>query len=291
MPNTEQGEPRPTPADLTGEQLPYPASQSDMKVAPDSDLSQYKPAQKLAGKVALITGGDSGIGRAVAVAYAKEGADVAILYNEMDDDAHETQGMVEDAGQKCLVIKADVRDRAACRQAVSQTVSHFGSLNILVNNAAFQKAQQDFLDITEEDFRRTFETNIFGYFHMAQAALPHLKKYDCIINTGSIVGISGIPLLIDYASTKAAIHAFTKSLALALGEKGIRVNCVAPGPVWTPAIPATMPAEEVEKFGHEVALARAGQPEELAPTYVYLASWGDSSFVTGAIIEVTGGRL
>jgi len=183
-----------------------------------------------------------------------------------------------------------VRYRQMCFDAVEKTVAEYGGLNILVNNAAFQKAQKNFADIAEEDLRRTFETNIFGYFFMAQAALPHLKKGDAIINTGSIVGKTGIPLLVDYSSSKGAIHSFTKSLALNLGEKGIRVNSVIPGPVWTPNIPGTMPIEEVENFGHEVALKRPGQPEELAPAYVFLAS-EDGSFVTGCLLDVTGGKM
>jgi len=276
--------------DIKGQKLPYPAKQSDMNQQPDSDLSNYKPAGKLKGKAALITGADSGIGRAVAIAFAMEGASVAILYNENDSDAEETRRMVEAKGGRCLVLKHDVRDSAACRSAVAQTVKEFGGLNILVNNAAFQVSQKNFADITEEDFRRTFETNIFGYFFMAQAALPHLSKGDSIINTGSIVGKTGIPILIDYSSSKGAIHSFTKSLALNLGEQGIRVNCIIPGPVWTPNIPGTMPIEEVENFGHEVALKRPGQPEELAPAYVFLAS-EDGSFVTGSLIEITGGKL
>ncbi|MGI8657002.1 MAG: SDR family oxidoreductase [Pyrinomonadaceae bacterium] len=276
--------------DIKGQKLPYPAKQSDMNQQPDSDLSNYKPAGKLKGKAALITGADSGIGRAVAIAFAMEGASVAILYNENDSDAEETRRMVEAKGGRCLVLKHDVRDSAACRAGVAQTVKEFGGLNILVNNAAFQVSQKNFADITEEDFRRTFETNIFGYFFMAQAALPHLSKGDSIINTGSIVGKTGIPILIDYSSSKGAIHSFTKSLALNLGEQGIRVNCIIPGPVWTPNIPGTMPIEEVENFGHEVALKRPGQPEELAPAYVFLAS-EDGSFVTGSLIEITGGKL
>jgi len=276
--------------DIKGQKLPYPAKQSDMNQQPDSDLSNYKPAGKLKGKVALITGADSGIGRAVAIAFAMEGASVAILYNENDSDAEETRRMVEAKGGRCLVLKHDVRDSSACRSAVAQTIKEFGDLNILVNNAAYQVSQKNFADITEEDFRRTFETNIFGYFFMAQAALPHLKKGDSIINTGSIVGKTGIPILIDYSSSKGAIHSFTKSLALNLGEQGIRVNCIIPGPVWTPNIPGTMPIEEVENFGHEVALKRPGQPEELAPAYVFLAS-EDGSFVTGSLIEITGGKL
>lgn len=283
-------EPRPKAAEIPGQKLPYPARQSDMHPQPDSDLSNYRAAGKLRYKVAIITGADSGIGRAVAIAFAMEGANVAILYNENDDDAATTAKMVEAKGQRCLVIRSDVRDSAACRAAVQQTVAEFGGLNILVNNAAYQMAQQRFEDISEEQFRRTFETNIFGYFFMAQAALPHLTDGDAIINTGSIVGLVGNPLLVDYCATKGAIHAFTKALALSLGERNIRVNAVAPGPVWTPNIPATMPIEEVENFGHEVALGRPGQPEELAPAYVFLAS-NDGSFVTGSIVEVTGGKL
>ncbi|MBE7169943.1 MAG: SDR family oxidoreductase [Williamsia sp.] len=281
---------RPQSSDIKEQQLPYPASQEDMQQQPDSDLSNYKPAGKLKDKVALITGADSGIGRAVAIAFGMEGARVAVLYNETDQDARETKRMVEAKGAACLLIKADVRSRQACFDAVQQTVAHFGKLNILVNNAAYQQSHSRLEDITEEGLRRTFETNIFGYFFMAQAALPHLKEGDAIINTGSIVGETGLPILVDYASTKGAIHAFTKSLALQLGKKKIRVNAVVPGPVWTPGIPATMPPEEVENFGHEVALERPGQPEELAPAYVLLAS-SDGSFMTGSLVQVTGGRL
>jgi NAD(P)-dependent dehydrogenase (short-subunit alcohol dehydrogenase family) len=287
---SETEEKRPMAKEFEGEKLPYPAKQSEMKRQPDSDLSNYKAAGKLAGKVALITGADSGIGRAVAIAFAMEGARVAIVYNENDDDAAETRRLCEEKGGKCLVIKSDVRYRQMCFDAVEKCVKEFGGVNILVNNAAFQKAQKKFEDIAEEDLRRTFETNIFGYFFMAQAALPHLEKGDAIINTGSIVGKTGIALLIDYSSSKGAIHSFTKSLALNLGERGIRVNSVVPGPVWTPNIPGTMPIEEVENFGHEVALKRPGQPEELAPAYVLLAS-SDGSFMTGSIVDVTGGKL
>ena len=281
---------RPKAEEIPGQQLPYPARQSDMDPAPDSDLSNYKPAGKLTDKIAIVTGADSGIGRAVAIAFAMEGADVAIVYNENTDDAKTTQQLVESKGRTCLVIQADVRDSAACQDAVQQTVDRFGKLNILVNNAAFQKAQEHIEDITEEQFRRTFETNIFGYFFMVKAALPHLHEGDSIVNTGSIVGIVGNPILIDYTASKGAIHAFTKSLAIQLGKRNIRVNCVAPGPVWTPNIPATMPEDEVKNFGHEVALARPGQPEEIAPAYVLLAS-GEGSFMTGSIVEVTGGKL
>lgn len=281
---------RPKSEEIPGQQLPYPARQSDMNPAPDSDLSNYKPAGKLTDKVAIITGADSGIGRAVAIAFAMEGADVAIVYNENTSDAMTTKHLVESKGRSCLVIQADVRSSAACLDAVRQTVDRYGKLNILINNAAFQMAQEKIEDITEEQFRRTFETNIFGYFFMVKAALPHLQSGDAIVNTGSIVGIVGNPILVDYTATKGAIHSFTKSLAIQLGKRNIRVNCVAPGPIWTPNIPATMPEDEVKNFGHEVALARPGQPEEVAPAYVLLAS-NEGSFITGSIVEVTGGKL
>lgn len=281
---------RPPASAFHGQQLPYPAKQSEMDPQPDSDLSNYRAAGKLTGKVALITGGDSGIGRAVAIAFSMEGAKIAIVYNENDGDAATTKAMVEANGGECLVLKHDVRSSAECKAAVAETVARYGGLNILVNNAAFQHVEQRFEDITEANWRRTFETNIFGYFFMAQATVPHLGKGDAIVNTGSIVGMTGLALLIDYTSSKGAIHSFTKSLALSLGDRGIRVNCVVPGPVWTPNIPGTMPANEVENFGHEVILKRPGQPEELAPAYVLLAS-SDGSFITGALLEVTGGRL
>ena len=285
-----QAEFRPKSEEISGQQLPYPARQSDMDPAPDSDLSNYKPAGKLTGKVAIVTGADSGIGRAVAIAFAMEGADVAVVYNENTDDAKYTQRIVESKGKSCLLIQADVRQKSLCEAAVQQTVERFGKLNILVNNAAFQMAQEKIEAITEEQLRRSFDTNIIAYFFMVQAALPHLTEGDAIVNTGSIVGIVGNPILVDYTATKGAIHAFTKSLAIQLGKRNIRVNCVAPGPVWTPNIPGTMPENEVKNFGHEVALARPGQPEELAPAYVLLAS-SEGSFMTGSIVEVTGGKL
>ena len=283
---------RPKAKEIKGQKLPYPAKQSDMRQQPDSDLSNYRPAGKLEDKVALITGADSGIGRAVAIAFAMEGADVAILYNQNDEDAEDTRRMVEAKGRRCVIIRSDVRDSALCRAAVKRTVEALGGLNILVNNAHFQMAQERLEDLTEEQLRRSVETNILGYFFMAQAALPHLSEGDAIINTGSIVGLTGHELLLDYTATKAAAHAFTKSLALQLGKRGsgIRVNAVVPGPVWTPNIPATMPKDEVKNFGHEVALGRPGQPEELAPAYVLLAS-SDGSIMTGALVEVTAGRL
>ena len=263
-------------------------------VPPDpSAASRYRSVFApglFAGQRLWVTGGGSGIGRAVAMAFAMEGAQVAIVYNANDDDASETKRLVEGKGGECLILKHDVRSSAECKAAVAATVERFGKLNILVNDAAFQHAAEKFEDITEENWKRTFETNIYGYFFMAQAAVPHLKKGDAIVNTGSIVGMTGLALLLDYTCTKGAIHSFTKSLALSLGDRGIRVNCVVPGPVWTPNIPGTMPADEVENFGHEVILKRPGQPEELAPAYVLLAS-SDGSFMTGALVEVTGGRL
>ncbi|WP_373063266.1 SDR family oxidoreductase [Gemmatimonas sp.] len=283
-------ETRPRSSDIRGQKLPFPASQADMDQQPDTDLSNYRAADKLFGKVALITGGDSGIGRAVAIAFAMEGADVAIVYDVNDGDAKMTQDMVQAKGRRCLLLKNDVRNSDECRSAVAQTVAELGGLNVLVNNAAYQMANARFEDITEEDWDRTFRTNIYAYFFMAQAALAHMSDGDSIINTGSIVGLTGHAVLVDYTATKGAIHAFTKSLALYLGKRNIRVNCVVPGPVWTPAIPATMPIEDVEHFGHEVALGRPGQPEELAPAYVLLAS-SDGSFITGSLVHVTGGRL
>jgi len=286
----QKAEYRPMADEIKGEKLPYPAKQSDMTQQPDSDMSFYRAAGKLKDKVAIITGGDSGIGRAVAIAFAMEGANVVIVYNENDSDAEETKHLVREKGRKCLIIKADVRRRESCFAAVEETINTFGKINILINNAAFQKTQVSIEDITEEQLRRTFDTNIFAYFFMAQAVLPHMSSGDAIVNTGSIVGLTGHELLLDYTSSKGAINAFTKSLALQLGSRNIRVNAVIPGPVWTPNIPGTMPMEEVENFGYEVALQRPGQPEELAPSYVLLAS-ADGSFINGALLEVTGGRL
>ncbi len=281
---------RPTPDQIPGQKLDYPASQEDMVPQPDSDLSNYKPAGKLIGKVAVITGGDSGIGRAVAIAYAMEGADVAILYLHNDKDAEVTQKAVESKGQQCLVIKADVRDFTACQTAIEHTIQQFGHLDILINNAAYQMTQKKFEDISLEQFRQTMETNVFGYFYMVKAALPHLKAGDAIINTGSIVGKMGKGMLVDYATSKGAVHTFTKSLAQNLGDRKIRVNSVVPGPVWTPNIPATMPIEKVDNYDTDGIMERAAQPEELAPAFVFLGS-SDSSFVTGALYDVTGGQL
>lgn len=286
--HVQQQEKRPKPNEIPAQKLDYPAIQSEMKPQPDSDLSNYRPAGKLEGKVALITGADSGIGRAVAIAYAMEGANVAVLYNENTEDAETTKEMVADRGGECLLLKLDVRNYENCQAAVKRTLQRFGKLNILVNNAAYQMTQQRFEDISLEQFHRTIETNVYGYFYMAQAAVPHLESGDTIINTGSIVGKIGKDILVDYAASKGAVHSFTQALALNLAERNIRVNAVVPGPVWTPNIPATMPKEKVGKFDTDVAMNRTAQPEELAPAYVYLAA-RDSSFVTGTLLDVTGG--
>ncbi|RZK23592.1 MAG: SDR family oxidoreductase [Hymenobacter sp.] len=285
---TEQNEPRPTNSDLSPKPMAYPTSEEDMAKKPDWDLSNYKPAGKLTGKVALITGGDSGIGRAVALAFAMEGADVAVLYHSNAEDAAVVGQAVQAQGRKFLAIQADVRSASECREAVRRTHAELGGFNILVNNAAFQTGYEHFETIPEENIHRTFDTNIKGYIFMAQAAIPFMKEGDSIINTGSIAGLVGNPHQVDYASTKGAIHTFTKSLAAYLGEKKIRVNAVLPGPIWTPLIPGTMLKEDLAKFGDETMLGRPGQPEELAPSYVYFASQ-DGSYSTGSLLEVTGG--
>jgi len=286
--NTEQNEPRPTNSEISPKPTSYPTSEEGMKEKPDWDLSSYQAAGKLKGKVALITGGDSGIGRAVALAFAMEGADIAVIYQSNADDAAVVGRAVEAQGRKFLAIQADVRSSAECLAAVRRTNTELGGLNILVNNAAYQMGYEHFESIPEENIHRTFDTNIKGYIFMAQAAIPFLKEGDAIINTGSIAGLVGNPHQIDYASTKGAIHTFTKSLAAYLAEKKIRVNAVLPGPIWTPLIPGTMLKEDLNKFGDETMLGRPGQPEELAPAYVYFASQ-DGSYSTGSLLEVTGG--
>jgi NAD(P)-dependent dehydrogenase (short-subunit alcohol dehydrogenase family) len=238
---------------------------------------------------ALITGGDSGIGRAVAVLYAREGADVAIAYLSEDEDAEETAAAVEAEGGRSLLIRGDVTDPKFCKRAVDQTVKEFGRLDILVNNAAYQQHVDSIEELSDEQFDRTFKTNIYGYFRMAKAAVPHLGPGSSIVNTGSVTGIEGSKGLLDYSATKGAIHAFTKSLAQSLVERGIRVNCVAPGPVWTPLNPADVPAEEVPEFGATTAMRRPAQPEEIAPAFVFLAAPACSSFITGEILPILGG--
>jgi NAD(P)-dependent dehydrogenase (short-subunit alcohol dehydrogenase family) len=268
-----------------------PGLESKLRPRPRYQAPEYKAAGKLEGKTALVTGGDSGIGRAVAVLFAREGADVAIVYlKEEQTDADETRRAVEEQGRKALMIPGDVQKSSFCNRAVEKTVNQFGKLDILVNNAAFQQHQPGLDNITDEQWERTFRTNIFGYFYMARAALPHLKEGSAIINTGSITGLEGSGQLLDYASTKGAIHAFTKSLAQNLVEKGIRVNCVAPGPVWTPLNPSDKPAKEVSKFGADTPMKRPAQPEEVAPAYVFFASEADSSYITGEVLTLLGGE-
>ncbi|QQL49428.1 SDR family oxidoreductase [Mucilaginibacter ginkgonis] len=267
-----------------------PGIEAQMDPAPEYIKASYKAAGKLQGKTALITGGDSGIGRAVSVHFAKEGADIAIVYLDEDVDAQETQKIVEAAGQRCLLIKGDVKDAVFCKSAVEQTVKQYGKLNILVNNAGMQFPQQDVKAIDPEQLDTTFRTNIFAYFYFAEAAVEHLQAGDCIINTTSVTAYRSSPSLIDYSSTKGAITTFTRSLATNLTEKNIRVNAVAPGPVWTPLIVSSFDEEKIKNFGSETAMKRAGQPSELGPAYVFLAS-DDASFITGQVIHVNGGEV
>ena len=252
------------------------------------------PAQRgcdrLKDKVALITGGDSGIGRAVAIAFAKEGADVAIAYLDEHEDATETKRLVEEHGRRCITIAGDVGDEGFCELAIARTVNDLGSLDVLVNNAAEQHPQESIEKISAEQLERTFRTNIFSYFFLTKAALPHLRRGSAIVNTTSVTAYRGSPALIDYSATKGAIVAFTRSLSQALVEKGIRVNAVAPGPIWTPLIPASFPEEKVETFGTDTPMGRAGQPEEVAPAYVFLAS-DDSSYMTGQVLHPNGGEI
>jgi NAD(P)-dependent dehydrogenase (short-subunit alcohol dehydrogenase family) len=275
---------------LPKQHLEKPGVESELNPRPEYKAPAYRGSGKLEGMVALITGGDSGIGRAVAVLYAREGADVAIVYLSEDEDAEETKAAVEAEGQRALLIPGDVTDPEFCRTAVEATVEELGRLDILVNNAAFQEHASSLEDISEEQFDRTFKTNIYGYFHMAKAALPHLNEGSCIVNSGSVTGIEGSKELLDYSATKGAIHAFTKSLAQNLVQKGIRVNCVAPGPVWTPLNPADVDAEKVAKFGSDVPMKRPAQPEEVAPAYVFLAAPSCSSYISGEILPVLGGN-
>jgi NAD(P)-dependent dehydrogenase (short-subunit alcohol dehydrogenase family) len=268
-----------------------PGIESKITPRPRYSAPYYRGAGKLQDKVALITGGDSGIGRAVAVLYAREGADVAFTYlPEEHSDAEETKNAVESEGREALLIAGDIEKATFAENAVKQTVAHFGKLNILVNNAAFQQHQEGVEDITDEQWDRTFKINIYGYFRMVRAALPHLTEGSAIVNTGSITGLEGSEKLLDYSATKGAIHAFTKSLAQNLVKRGIRVNCVSPGPVWTPLNPSDKPAAEVAKFGADTAMKRPAQPEEIAPAYVYFASEADSSYVTGEVLTLLGGE-
>jgi NAD(P)-dependent dehydrogenase (short-subunit alcohol dehydrogenase family) len=275
---------------LAKQHLEKPGLERDLEPRPEYEAPEYRGSGKLEDKVALVTGGDSGIGRAVAVLFAREGADVAIIYLDEDEDAEETRRAVEAEGRRALLIPGDVTDPEFCREAVETTVRELDQLDILVNNAAFQEHVASLEELSDEQLERTFRTNIFGYFYMARAALPHLKEGSAIINTGSVTGIQGSKDLLDYSSTKGAIHAFTKSLAQNLVERGIRVNCVAPGPVWTPLNPADQDADKVAEFGSDVPMKRPAQPEEIAPAYVFLAAPVCSSYITGEVLPILGGE-
>ena len=268
----------------------YPALEAKVHPRPQYQAPLYKGADKLTGKVALISGGDSGIGRAVAVLFAREGADIAIMYlPEEQRDADETRSAIESEGQRALLLPGDVTDLEYCEECVQRTVNELGAIDILVNNAAFQKNRESIDEIDFEQLDRTFRTNFYAYFWLAKAAIPKMKKGSCIINTGSITGLEGEKTLLDYSATKGAIHAFTKSLAQNLVERGIRVNAVAPGPVWTPLNVQSSDAQHVKEFGQDVGMERPAQPEELAPAYVFLASNIDSSYISGEVLPVLGG--
>lgn len=270
---------------------PPPGTESELVPRPRYGAPAYRAAGKLAGKVALITGGDSGIGRAVAVLFAREGADVAFTcLAEEQDDAQETRVAIEREGKRALILTGDLGEQGFCEKAVAATIDAFGTLDILINNAAYQQHQSRIEDLDARQWEHTFRTNIFAYFYMVKAALPHLEPGSAIINTGSITGLQGSSALLDYSATKGAIHAFTKSLAQHLVDRGIRVNCVAPGPVWTPLNPADRPPEKVAHFGESTPMGRPAQPEEIAPAYVYFASEADSSYVTGEVLTLLGGR-
>ncbi|WP_213526708.1 SDR family oxidoreductase [Paenibacillus sp. J31TS4] len=267
-----------------------PGIEKEMTPRPKAVDRAYKGSGKLEGKVALITGGDSGIGRAAAVCYAKEGADVSIVYLTENEDAKETKRLIEAEGRKCLLIAGDIGDESFCRDAVEQTVRELGKLDILVNNAGEQHPQKTIEDITQQQLEKTFRTNIFSMFYLTKAAMPHLKEGSAIINTASITAYKGSPELLDYSATKGAIVSFTRSLSASLVDKGIRVNGVAPGPIWTPLIPSTFDEQKVATFGSDVPMKRPGQPEELGPAYVYLVS-DDSSYMTGQMLHVNGGTV
>jgi NAD(P)-dependent dehydrogenase (short-subunit alcohol dehydrogenase family) len=270
------------------QQQPTPGHEGEMDPKVDHGENSYKGCGKLTGRKAVITGADSGIGRAVAIAFAREGADVLIAYLDEHEDAKETAKWVEQAGRKAVVVPGDIQDEAHCKEIINRAVKELGGIDILVNNAAFQMTHESLQEISSEELDRTFRTNIFAMFHLCKAAEPHLKPGSAVINTTSVNAYKPSPTLLAYASTKGAIQNFTAGLGQLWGEKGIRVNCVAPGPIWTPLIPSTMPAEKVKNFGQDVPLKRAGQPAELAPIYVLLAS-DDSSYMTSSTVQVTGG--
>ncbi len=279
----------PTPPQPKQQQEP-PGYTDEMSPTPDHGEHSYKGSGKLTGRAAIITGGDSGIGRAVAIAFAREGANLVLSYlPEEEDDARETVRWVEEAGRRAILMPGDIAEQAQCRQIVERTMAEFGRLDILVNNAAFQRTYEKLEDITAEEWDRTYRVNIYAMFYLSQAAVPHMKPGAAIVNTASIQAKNPSPQLLAYASTKGAVVNFTAGLAQMLADRGIRVNAVAPGPIWTPLIPSTMPAEKAESFGQQVPLSRAGQPAELAGAYVLLAS-DEASYITGAVLPVTGGK-
>ena len=286
---TDPREAGPKPPFKEEQQTP-PASETEMHTKPDHGEESYKGSARLTGMKALITGADSGIGRAVAIAFAREGADVLISYLEEDEDAAETERWVKDAGRKALLARGDIRDEQVCRRQVERCLDELGGIDILVNNAAFQMTHKSIEEISSDEWDRTFKTNIYAMFYFAKAALPKMKAGGAIINTASVEAYQPSPALLAYSTTKGAIVTFSKSLSGLAIKQGIRVNAVAPGPVWTPLIPSTMPREKVEKFGSNVPMERPAQPAELAPMYVFLAS-NDSRFITGGLFDVTGGRM
>jgi NAD(P)-dependent dehydrogenase (short-subunit alcohol dehydrogenase family) len=269
--------------------LKKPGREADLELQPMYDNPHYKGSEKLLDMVALVTGADSGIGRSVAVLFAREGADVAVAYLDEHEDAEQTKRAVENEGRRCILLPGDVADPKYCKAAVAKVVKTFGKLDILVNNAAFQEHVNRFEDLTDEHFDRTIKTNLYGYFYMAKAAVPEMKNGGSIVMTGSVTGLLGNKNLLDYSMTKGGIHAFVRSLATHLVERGIRVNAVAPGPVWTPLNPADRPAKQVAKFGGETPMKRPAQPEEIAPAYVFLAAPSCSSYITGEVLPIIGG--